>query len=472
MEKSQLIQVLRTFSRKELRELGKWVRSPAHNQREDVILMYDYLTEKDHYLVDEYLLKEDVFPYIYPNEDYDDARLRQTMHFFFKLIEDFLLYQEWSEDDAKIKLTLAKAYRKRKLTKAFLKNLRLAQRRLEEQPLRNEQFYQNNHSLQQEQYLFQSTQKRITEYNLQELSDSLDLTYLSEKLRQSVHMLTHQKVYKTNYNLGLIAPVLSYIEENNFLNIPAIGIYYYGLKTLTEAEDESNFFQLKKLIIENGALFPKDEMKDIYLMAINYGIGRMNAGMEQYYKEAFDLYKAGFESEVLIEKAGISRWTFLNVVSIGVKSEEYTWTEQFIENFQKYVDAEYRENIVCYALGLLHFNQKNYNKAMPLFLRVDYKDILLTLNTKALLLIMYYEQEEFDALESLIDSMQTYVRRKDVVGYHKQIYKNVIYLTKKLLRINPYNSKQKKQLKEEFETTTPLQKSHREWFLEKLDEMS
>jgi tetratricopeptide (TPR) repeat protein len=471
MQKSQLIQVLRTFSRKELRDLGKWVESPAHNQRQDVVNLYGFLTEKDRLYCDELLSKTDVFSYVYPKEDYDDARFRQTMYFLMKVVEDYLVFQELSSDPSKVKLALAKFYRKRKLKKGVVKSLRQAKEVLEKQSHRNEHFYRVDYDILQEQYLFQSQQKRITSYNLQELSEALDISYLAEKLRQGCHMLTHQKVYKAEYNIGLIEPVLRYIEEKKYDKIPAVGVYYHGLKTLTNVEEEDHFQHLKSLILEHYDLFPKSEMRDLYLMAINYCIGRMNVGKESFIAEAFALYRKGVESFILIENEQISRWTFRNVVSTGLKVKEIEWVEQFISEYQTYLEKEYQESMVQYCSGILFTAKGDYAQAMSLFSQADYKDVLLTLNAKSMLLKMYYEQDELDALESLIDSMQAFVRRKEVIGYHKQSYKNIVRLTKKLLRVNPFNSKEVKTFKEEVTEVSPMTMSDRQWLLKQIEQL-
>jgi hypothetical protein len=470
MQKSQLIQVLRTFSRKELRELGKWVESPAHNQRQDVVFLYEYLTEKDRLYCDEFLSKAEVFSYIYPKEDYDDARFRQTMHFFMKVVEDFLAFTEWRENEGRFNLMLAKVYRKRNFLKGFKKYVNKARSALESQPIRNELFHRGTYDILQEQYLAQSKQKRVTAYNLQELSEALDVSYLSEKLRQSCHMLTHQKVYKVDYTIGLIEPVLLYIEEKDFLKIPAVAIYYYALKTLTNVEEEIHFQHLKQQILSHEDAFPKNELRDIYLMAINYCIGKLNAGKEQFLQETFELYRKGVESFILIENGVITRWTFRNIVSAGLKVKEYEWVKQFISDYQQYLDETYKESIVHYSLGVLYSAMGDYKQAMSLFARADYKDVLLTLNAKSLLLKMYYEQDELDAMESLIESMQAYVRRKEVMGYHKQSYKNALSLTKKLIRINPYNPEQKSGLEKEVKEADPLFPGDRSWLLKQIEQ--
>ena len=97
MQKSRLIEVLHTFNKKEFRELKKWFLSPAHNQRQDVIDLYDYLLKKDHLYNEEALKKEKVFQAIYPTHPFSDAKMRQVIHFTFKALEAFLAYTSFIE---------------------------------------------------------------------------------------------------------------------------------------------------------------------------------------------------------------------------------------------------------------------------------------------------------------------------------------------------------------------------------------
>ena len=43
MQKSTLVEIIGSLSRKEIRDLNKWLQSPAHNQRQDVIRLFEYI---------------------------------------------------------------------------------------------------------------------------------------------------------------------------------------------------------------------------------------------------------------------------------------------------------------------------------------------------------------------------------------------------------------------------------------------
>ena len=468
MNKSHLISILRTCSKKELRDLRKWLLSPAHNQREDVQLLLEYLLKNDHLNKESALGKELVFSYVYSDETYNDAKMRQTIHFFMKTLEGFLLYQEVNHDQVQAKTILARIYRKRKLDKPFLKQMKLNEQLQEAQEYRNGYFLRSQYQLAEERYLYFSNFQR-TDLNLQETSNALDATYIADKLRQSCLMLSHQNIYKIEYNVGLLEEVLAYVESHDMLNVPAIAMYYYTYKSLSDRDDDSHFAYLQKEITKNGNLFPYNELRDIYLHAINYCIGKMNAGDSVYTRKAFELYQEGFERNTLIEENTLSRWTFLNVIFIALKLREYTWVESFIENYQKYVSRKYRETFVNYALAQLNYEQGAYDAAMRLLTQFDTNEVIVNLRAKNLLLKMYYEQDELDVLESLLESMRTYLVRKKIMGYHKANFNNFIKMTRKLVNINGYKSDQKEKLRAEMEAITPLTTEDRTWLLAQLE---
>ena len=467
MEKSRLIKILRTFSKKEFRELKKWLHSPAHNQRDDVQCLFEYITQNGTLLKPEKLEKSCVFAHLFPKEPFDDARMRQVMHFMLKAVEEFLAYQEWKKDESNANLTLSKVYRQRQLQKSFQKTINSTRHYLEKQPFRNKDYHQYEYQLQYEEYTYRSGLRRTVPLNLQQVSDSLDLSYLTEKLRQTCLMVSHQTVFKTEYNIGLLDEVLRYVEDNDLLEVPALAMYYHSYKSMVDREDESHFQNVKQSLFEHGDLFPDSETRDIYLLAMNYCIGRINAGVEPYRREAFELYKYGLDRGILLQNGLLSRFTFLNVAASGALLKEFEWTEQFIHEYEPYLEEKHRESALHYSLGKLHFEKREYGEAMRQLTQVEFEDIHINLYAKTMLLKMYYELDEFNALDSLLESMRMYLRRKKVLGYHKSNYKNIINFTKKLINVNPYNKEQKEELKTTISEANPL--TERKWLLARID---
>ncbi|MBI5914595.1 MAG: hypothetical protein HY842_04400 [Bacteroidetes bacterium] len=411
-----------------------------------------------------------VFQALYPGKTYNDAEMRQAMYFLLRAVENFLVYNELLKDEVRSQATLVKVYRQRQLTKLFQKTIEEGWAIQQKQPHRNHQYFENEYLLQFEQYNYLSSLGRTVPLNLQEISDSNDIAFIINKLQVGCIILSHQKVFNANYRLGLLNHVLEFVENNSaLLDNPAIAIYYFTFKASTEGDNELFFQKLKERVNLHGDLFPLQEIRSIYLFALNYCIGRMNTGELAYVVEAFDLYKQGLSKDIFLEDGLISRFTFRNIVAIGLQLKEYDWVETFIRQYQRFLEEKHRDSLVQFNLAHLHFEKKNYKQAMKLIAQFDYDDILITLVAKTMLLKMYYELDESNALESLIGSMKTYLQRKKIMGYHKDNYKNIIQYTKKLLKVAHYDKEQKQKLRQEIESVNPL--TERKWLLLQLDNL-
>ena len=79
---------------------------------------------------------------------------------------------------------------------------------------------------------------------------------------------------------------------------------------------------------------------------------------------------------------------------------------------------------------------------------------------------MYYELNEYEALEALIDSFRVYLNRKKVIAYHKTNYLNILAILKKLIYLEPHNKKEMNKLKNRILNEDIL--TERDWLLEQI----
>ena len=468
MQKSILIEIIRSLEKKEQRDLRKWLQSPSHNQRQDVVQLFDYLTE---YLSkhDQGPEKEKAWPAIYPGEAYDDSRMRQVMFFLSKAIEDYLAFEAFKAQPAQYYLTLARLYRGRKLDKAYRQSVRLSREQLDAQPIRNGDYLRHNFDLEQEEYDYLIGITQNAPVNLQETADALERYFLSEKFKIALGMLAHHAVYqKTNYTPGLIDAGIAYAQTNpKMLEEPAISMYYYAYMTVKHPTEIHYFDEFELLIQRHTVQFDHTELRNFYLAALNYCITKINHGRHDFAPRAFELSKRGLETGVLLENGMLSRYTFGNAVGAALKNREYTWAEKFIHDFEHRLEGKERKSIVHFNLSRVYFEKGDYDKAQRLLLNFEYDDMLHNIVAKTMLLKIYYEQSELDAFESLLESMRIYLKRKEALDTaRKTAYKNMISLMKKMLNTNPYSKAQVERLRQDIESTHPLME--REWLLRQM----
>jgi len=465
MVKSRLINVFIALSAAEKASLRKFVNSPYHNAREDVIKLLGYLM--DNYRHSAALEKEVVFKTIFPSAvKYDDFKIRQAMTFLLRLTEQFLVFERIKGQPIDQQILLTEIYREKNLTKLFQKTIHKSEQLLTQHPHRNVAYYDAAFRIQLEQYAAASREKRVAPLNLQRMNDLLDIRFMAEKLRRTCLIIAHKNVSNFDYEIDFLPEIEVIIQQKELLSVPVIAIYYYTYKSLID-DDPDHFKQLKKNLFLHLNLFSAAELRDLFILTINYCIKKINNNEDEFLQESFDLYQAGLEYDVFLQDGNLSRFTYKNMVTIGLKLGEFKTVETIIHKYKDQLAPKYRQGNFSYNLALLYYSRKEYQAAMQLLLQVEYDDLFLNLDSKNMLMKMYFELKEFDALDSLLGSMQNNLLRKKAIGYHRKNYKNIIRLTKKLLKLNPFNQDHKDKLRLEIQQSQPL--TERKWLLEQLD---
>lgn len=472
MQNSQLVHILFSLSKKESRELRKWLVSPIHNQRSDVVQLYEYLTSGNRLEDDKSLEKERIFRKLYPKEVYDDARMRQVIHFLQESIEAYFTFKKSTEDEVLANLYLAQSYRERKLLKLHEKIMKELQHKQEVEPLLNDETLELRYLVEKEKSLQLSEKSRAVALNYQEMSDLAEMAFIAKKLKLACLMLSHQKIYKKDYDFGMLDAMLEYLKtKENIFDTPFIKLYYHIYNLFRYPQEEAHFYEVKKNLQAYDEAFSNAEKSDLYLIAINYCIGRMNIGSKQFVREAFELYQKGLENSILLEGGFLSPLNFRNIVTAGTTLKEFDWVSSFIEEYQQYLAPEYRDNFVKFALARLYFEQGDYDRAQDLLIQFDIDDILINLTAKTMLIRLYYEKDEFLALESLLDSMRAYINRKKMLAYHKMSFKELISASKRLIKIQFNDRKKIEILQNQINNSRILPSHMKEWFLEQLKKL-
>ena len=189
----------------------------------------------------------------------------------------------------------------------------------------------------------------------------------------------------------------------------------------------------------------------------------MNEGERQFAREGLDIYKDALHQEALFVDGYLSRFTFFNIVTKALVCEEFDWTESFINSFQQHLEKKHQETSASYSMARLEYHRKNYDNALQLLQKADYEDLLQNLQAKALIAKIFFESEEIEVLLSHLDAMEQFIRRRKVIGYHQELFRNFILILKKRIDIPQFEKEQRIQLKVDIENTRAV--AERSWLL-------
>ena len=467
MQQSKLIKVFNSLEKKELRALKKWVQSPMHNEHKDVQRLFDFLFTR-HVLNSKTLKKERAWKYVYPTQVYRDLRMRHLMSFALNVLEQFVSYKSVKKNIFLQQKSLAEQYVQKKLLKPAHQTIRKAENHLLKAGPYNELYYYHQYELETLKFDLEGTQNRTRATNITEITTAASLFFMVTTLRYAYTALSHQSLQKTSYNIPLLESVLNEIEAQNYNDHPILMSYYHGYQTLKNPEDETHFRALKSYLEMPLKALGTKEKQAVLLMALNYAIKRLNTGHKSYIREAFELYRKGLVSSLLMEGGVLSSFAYKNTMSLGILLEEYDWLEYFIPTYAPYLEEETRSNFQHYSQARLFFARKQYDLAMELLIQAEYDDIMLTIGAKVMLIKLYYAQASWDALEALLESFRMFLKRKKALSYHKEHYFNMIVITKKMLYLPDFEKTAIGKLKEQVETLSPL--AERDWLLEQINQ--
>jgi hypothetical protein len=460
MKQNPLSEIFEKLSKKERQEIEKAINSPFFNEKNEVIRLWQCL-EKGNSLED----KSQLFVLLFPDEAFNLKKIYTTAAILEQIIERVIQLLENENETAKQKIKLIAWYRKKGLNKFFQKNIAETQEILEDSGLADDYFYRTSHLIEQELYENHFS-ARSSDLNLQPFMDTLDLGFIIEKLKKTCFLLSQQAIFKVSYDTGLLKPILEYLKEKpELFEKPAIAVYYHCYIFQTEPNETAHFETFKRLIISYFSVFNSSEIRNLYLLAINYCIKQHNAGNAKYASEGLELFKKGLKDGFLLENGVLSRFSYLNIVAWALLEKNYEWTENFINAYKNTLERSYRDSMFSFCMARLEFSRKNYPAAILLLQKAEYRDILLGLAAKVILLKIYFELDEFDALESHLNSMKAYIIRKRVLGYHKINYQNIIKYTQKIIQTNG-NLLKINVLREEISSEKIL--TEKEWLLEQL----
>lgn len=466
MKHSKLISLLESFNSSELRAFKDFLSSPYFNKKEINLELYKILKPlAKQGFPEEKVKREVIFHKLFPNEKYDERKLNHVISEVFRLTEQYLGIQEFEQDRALPYLYAARAHLKKQQEKAYLHQIRKARKKLEEKQYRDRQYYYQSTLLEElEEQHFLSKKVHRENFSLQNAANQLDRFYLTQKLQYICNMLDRQKFLPTRYEMSSLPALKQMLELNSFQSEPAIQVYHYLMLALNQKSNKSSFDQFRSYFNGYQNIFTDDEIRQLYLLAINFCVHKIRIGERAYATELLSLYTEGIDKRILLENEKLSPWIYKNVVKLGLGLQRLEWVEDFVKKYSQYLSKALRKDAYHFSLADIYFHKKAYSSALYELNQVEFSDIYYNLDAKTTLLKIYYETGETEAFISLISSFKIFLRRQKALTKHvKASYLNFANLLYKIFKMK---TNEFEQIQTEISSVKAL--SGRTWLLNQI----
>ncbi len=464
--------VLKTLSKKELLKLRDFLESPYFNKGKKYIVRF--FAELIRYYPDFTVtgtlnLKKDIYRKIYPREKYSDVRFRKLTSGLYKLLLEFLSVENYLSDPAEINLKVLKELNRRNPGNIFESELKNSYTSLRKTDLRNDNYLKNMYEMINTEKFFYFPRKRNKA--LEKFDDEMNyfnryaLTlYLSKYIERAME-IRFFRAQKFDY--PLFSEIVSFIKKNQYLNEPVIELLYLQLKLCIEDDDES-FYRLRKLLTKQEKKIGKDQVRIIYNILSNYSAERSEKGIEGFHEQLLDIYLEVVKKDLYDQY--ISGFLFMNIVTLFLRFSKMRELKKFISENSEKLNPEIKEAIMNYCHARLSFSGGDTEKALVYLSKINFDHYQLKFQIKNLTLKIYYEQEHFESVFSLIDSYKHILKREsDIPESIKKTIMNFLKILKQLSDIRSGKKRTDRQLLlKETENSTPAEKI---WLIEKINEI-
>jgi hypothetical protein len=472
LHSNKIYLVLRQLDETERRRLMKYLYSPYFNQSKTYAKLCQFLLEHIERGMPGFN-RELAWNKLFPGEPYDDVNFRKYCSDLLKQVEGFMAHEVMARDEARQAIDALEYVAQRKIEPLFSSVLRRANAELEKKQYRSLDYYRNAYAIQRHCYTMMDYDVKVNvRANIEEISYNLDVFYWIEKIKLYSSALSQKKTGNYQYDILFIDEILDYLRKFPLADVPELTIYYYTFLTLYEEENTEHYYKLRSLLDSYGALMPKTEAVELYDSALHYCTGKLNKGNRVFLQEYFDLFENAIQKGIFLENDELAPWRFNNIIGVALRLGKLDWAENFVENYKNYLPADTRENTYPFNLARVFLYQKKYDKVLSLLQNVEYEDIGYNLISKAMLIITYYELDEFDTLDSFTESFRVFLNRhKNLPHQRRKGYLNLIKYTRRLTRLAPGDKAAAEKLKQEITREKAAVVNH-EWLLEKLDELA
>ncbi|MEL6649542.1 MAG: hypothetical protein AAFQ87_01930 [Bacteroidota bacterium] len=427
MQDNKAIHLLRTFSAWELRSLDDFLRSPFFNKQEKIISLWEILHPLSPELDDPVLERKSLFAQIWPDTDYHERRLRYLLTDFARLIEAFWAYKDWDSKPLQREENLMWVYHQRQLLK-YKQQIRHRQgKQLARENILSADLLQRRFQLAEYDLLTQNDQFSQLR-SVQEVLDSLDEMYLLRHLRYACEGVNRARIFAESPQTPLTPLLIEVLgtEAGQRISNPLIEAYRLAYLMLTNpTESEPAYFALKSILWEETP-WARLDVEALHSLALNFCIGRLNAGEEAFRQETFEMYRHSLEQEILLDQNGVLADNhFKNLVAMGTRLQEYDWTESFIETFGQRLSPATADNAYRYNLAYLLIAQKQYSRVLRLLAQVEFTNVFYQLGAKTILARVYYETADYESLLMLLKNFRAYLKReKSLSQQQRKLYQN------------------------------------------------
>ena len=413
MEKSTLVEILRTFTKEELAAFSDFSASPYFNKKSNVTKLFESLKKFAPLYPPEKISKEEIWKKVFPGKKYNYGIMKNLIFDLNKLAVKFLELENYSARIIEQELCQLEAFRYKNLKQLYIKRAADTMKNLGARPLDNQShlyrymLYSSEMSYLDYEMLFE---KGDTDYH-SVINDSLLLNYCTNQIYHGINNLQYAHNRKASLNSEIHLKALRLLDESG-LHDPYAEILKFLYIAFSGPGSREDYENLKQSFFRNYRKCSETVQYDLAVAMINFCRNNAQRGNSEFIKDEF-IYIKLLIGDSLYKSTKISwidQYLFMQAVMAACRAGEFEWAERFITERSSELLDSVKEQYTNMAYITLNLRRGRFHDALQYISRVKNVDKGDKLNIKVFEFNAYYELNYYDELKALADTTHHLLR--------------------------------------------------------------
>lgn len=398
---TKLISFLKTFSRQEISEFEKFLKSPFFKKERDPLHLFNFL--KKHYpefppakISDENIIKE-----LYPDADTPDKKfkdiVRNLSSSLLKAVTDFIFFINVRNDTALKNRTILKGLLDRNLAKYyeqyFADSYDSIDKLNEESAAKALEYFQLEHlniryyayTLDYQKYIGHSI--IAIEWNSAHFILNLIWTAKSKYLEHTYSNVKPENNFSDEIleAIDLEKVIKTFKEHPSF---PKISFSFYTYKSITNNNDLEYYKKAKEIFFKYKNDTSRFEKNFFYADLMNILGSGLDWENDFKRKELFEITASCVEDKTykVSDEDFMHPSFYRNAIIYSTSFKKFDWADDFIDNHTRELQPEYRDNMKYYSKAVVTFGKGEFEKSLEYISKVKYDLTRLKVDVKILML--------------------------------------------------------------------------------------
>ncbi len=490
--RNKTTEILKTFSKDEINEFGKFVASPYFNENSKVARLFEVISRFHPDYESRFLTDEAVYRKVNPDLTFNKLTFKKMFSGLNSVLEKYMVQKNFEQKPFEYYDNMFDAMLTRNLQRHSGKCIENCEEVLGSESALNSNYflYGFKHSTNLANYLI-STKPRNSSVEIERVAEALsdrgyNVTgfFVKEITRCFDNILTLDKNFDINKDKYFVWKLFSTVDfpklfefmrlnAKNKIESAVCEVYCAWYLAFSEFENESHYSGYKSLIFSSRKYFSHDEMRFHILRLMRYCLMKIaeSKRTDKFEKELFEIYvtftEKGYYKTSVSDHLSVE--AFRPIVQLGLKLKKYKWTLEFINKFKNKLPPDRRKNMFHYASAMYFFHTGNHGDSMMHSQKVEFDHFLFKLDLRDLMLMTYFEMRAFESALSQIDTYKHFLSNDKALSIaEKKRHRNFIDIVQKLIE-HIHEPDDFTLMK--IENIRKGEYSNKEWISEKMDEL-